>query len=182
MKLIEALEALNQSPPPQSTVLEVHLACGFTPLHFSTFLNAHLRRQFPDHKVLIGTGLFGDLSGNLERLEKERPAAVVVIIEWPDLDPRLGIRRLGGWDPGQLPDITGNVREQAARLVATLEKIGQRNILTVALPTLPLPPIAFTPGWQSSCGFSRGSAFKVFWHPHRQSTAAGANLSARLKV
>ena len=34
MKLVEALEALNESPRPESPVLEVHLACGFTPLHF----------------------------------------------------------------------------------------------------------------------------------------------------
>jgi FkbH-like protein len=150
MKLIEALEVLKQSPHPQSGVLDVHLACGFTPLHFLTFLHAHLRHLFPDQKVLIETGLYGDLPGNLERLEKEHPSAVVVVIEWADLDPRLGIRRLGGWGPRQLSDMVRGARDQAAGLYATLEGIGRNNAITLALPTLPLPPVAFTPGWQSS--------------------------------
>jgi len=96
MKLIDALEALKEDPESQSPVLDVHLACGFTPLHLLTFLNAHLRREFPNYKVLIRTGIFGDLLGYLERLERERPAVTVAVIEWADLDPRLGIRRLGG--------------------------------------------------------------------------------------
>jgi FkbH-like protein len=150
MKLIEALEALKQSPPSESPVLNVHLACSFTPLHLLTFLNAHLRQQFPDHKVLIRTGLFGDLAGNLERLEKEQPAVAVVLIEWSDLDARLGIRRLGGWGPRQLPDIARNARDQASRLSDILQRIARSNMVTVALPTLPFPPIAFTPSWQAS--------------------------------
>ena len=150
MKLIEALEALKQSPPPESAVLDVHLACGFAPLHFLTFLTAHLKREFPDHKVTVGTGLFGDLAGNLERLEKERPSAIAVVIEWSDLDPRLGIRRLGGWSPGRLTDLIGNVRSQAARLSGALERLGRNSAVALALPTLPLPPVALTPTWQSS--------------------------------
>jgi FkbH-like protein len=147
MKLVEALEALNESPRPESPVLEIHLACGFTPLHFLTFLNAHLRREFPEHKIAVEAGLFGDLPGNLERLERAQGSAVVAIIEWQDLDPRLGIRQLGGWAPRQLGDITQNVRGQAARLSDSLESIARRNNVTLALPTLPLPPVAFTPGW-----------------------------------
>src|ERR1035441_4844526 len=58
MKLVEALEALNESPRPESPVLEIHLACGFTPLHFLAFLNAHLRREFP--KLKIGPHLIAD--------------------------------------------------------------------------------------------------------------------------
>ena len=150
MKLIEALEALKQSPPPQSALLDAHLACGFTPLHFLTFLRAHLKGEFPDHKVIVRTGLFGDLAGNLGRLEEGRPSAIAVVIEWPDLDPRLGIRRLGGWEPGQLPDIVGTVRSQATRLSAALERVSRNSPVVLALPTLPLPPVAITPTWQSS--------------------------------
>jgi|NGEPerStandDraft_6_1074524.scaffolds.fasta_scaffold139051_2 hypothetical protein len=51
MKLVEAREVLNESPRPESPVLEIPLACDFTPLHFLTFLNAHLRREFPEHKI-----------------------------------------------------------------------------------------------------------------------------------
>ncbi len=150
MKLIEALDQLKQDLPATSPGLPIDLACGITPLHLATFLRAHLRRLFPNHQVLIRTGVYGDLAGNLERLKGQRPASIVVILEWQDLDPRLGIRRLGGWGPAKLPDILQNVRGQSDRLTGTLAQIAQGNTVVLSLPTLPIPPVAFTPGWQAS--------------------------------
>ena len=150
VKLVEALEALKHAPAPESPVLEVQLACGFTPLHFLTFLGAHLCGAFPAHRVAISTGAFGDLPGNLERLAKVQNSTIVVAVEWQDLDPRLGIRLLGGWNPAQLGDFVQSIREQSARVIAALEAVAQKNTVVVALPTLPIPPIAFTPGWHSS--------------------------------
>ena len=72
MKLIEALDELKQDLPAQAPALAVDLACGFTPLHFATFLRAHLRKQFPGHQVLIRAGLYGDLAGNIERLKRAK--------------------------------------------------------------------------------------------------------------
>jgi len=109
-----------------------------------------LRKQFPGHQVLIRAGLYGDLAGNIERLKSQSAATLVVILEWQDLDPRLGIRRLSGWAPNQLPDILGNVRDQTERLAGILQTIAQRTTVAFSLPTLPLPPIAFTPGWLAS--------------------------------
>ena len=149
MKLVEALEAVERSLPAESPLLNVQLACGFTPLHLLTFLNAHLRGQFPDHRVEIAAGLFGDLPGNLERAESADADATAAVIEWQDLDPRLGIRALGGWAPRHLADISGNVHDQALRVGDLLERISRSRTLAAALPTLPLPPVAFTPGWQT---------------------------------
>src|SRR5882672_1474782 len=148
MKLIEALEIIKQGPP-ESAAFAVDLACGFTPLHFQTFLHAHLQRLFPGNKVVVRTGLFGDLLGNLERIEKDLPGNVVAVVEWEDLDPRLGIRRLGGWSPAQLSDIVHGVERRAARIAETLERLGRRGVVALSLPTLPLPPAAFVPGWQA---------------------------------
>jgi FkbH-like protein len=150
MKLIEALDELKRDLPAQSPVLAVDLVCGFTPLHFATFLRAHLRKQFPGHQVLMRTGAYGDLGGNVERLESQSAATFVVILEWQDLDPRLGIRRLGGWAPTQLSDILRDVRGQTERLAGALARITRGNSVTLSLPTLPVPPVAFTPGWQAS--------------------------------
>ncbi len=150
VKLVEALEALKHNPAPESPGLEIQLACGFTPLHFLTFLGAHLRGAFPAHRVAIATGSFGDLPGNLERLAKVQDSTIVAVIEWQDLDPRLGIRLLGGWNPGQLGDFAQTVRDQSARVVTALVTVAQKNTVVVALPTLPIPPVAFTPGWFSS--------------------------------
>ncbi len=147
MRLLEALEAVKQNPAPESPELEVQLACGITPLHFSTFLHAHLRQEFPSHRIAITSGVFGDLPGNLERLESVVNSSVVALIEWQDLDPRLGIRSLGGWNPRQLPEIIRTVRDQTARISAALESLSAKNRVIVSLPTLALPPISFTPGF-----------------------------------
>ena len=150
MKLIEALEVMKQNRVDESPTFEIQLACGFTPLHFSTFLGAHLRREFPGSQVAISTGTFGDLPGNLERLAKTQGFTIVGVIEWQDLDPRLGIRLLGGWNPPQLNDILQTVRHQATRVLMALKTLSDRNVVVLALPTLPLPPVAFTPGYSSS--------------------------------
>ena len=150
MKLVEALEVLKHNPSAESPAFEIQLACGFTPLHFQTFLGAHLRGAFPRHRVSIVPGAFGDLAGNLERLSKIHDGTIVVVLEWKDLDPRLGIRILGGWRPGQLGEFAQTVRDHAERVLTALSVLAAGNTVAMALPTLPLPPVAYTPGWNMS--------------------------------
>ena len=150
MKLVEALEVLNRNPPAESPILQVQLACGFTPLHLRTFLGAHLSDGFPNHRIKIAPGLFGDLAGNLERLVETKNGTVVAVLEWPDFDPRLGVRILGGWRPSQLPEFSRTVRNYAERIVNALRALAAENTVVVALPSLPLPPLAFTPSWYMS--------------------------------
>ena len=144
MKLIDALELVRAQLPENALPLKVFLACGFTPLHLQTFLIAELRRLFPNHRIEIETGLFGDLAGNLERLNPTEFDIAAVAIEWEDLDSRLGIRRLGGWRPTDLPDIIGSANKQGARLAQDLKQISRSVLTCVCMPTLPLPPIFFT--------------------------------------
>ena len=150
MKLIEALQVAHRETAPGAAPLTVALTCGFSPLHLQTFLGAHLRLLFPDHQIELRTGIYGDLAGNLERLETAKLDAGAVVMEWSDLDPRLGIRRLGGWGPSDLGDIISNVRAQAARIQALLEGIAQRTPLAFCSPSLPLPPVSYMPGWRAS--------------------------------
>lgn len=89
MKLSEALKVTQV--PRNAPALPVALVCGLTPLHLETFLKAQLCLLFPDRTPELRTGLFGDLLGNFERLKDVSAAAVVV--EWSDLDPRLGLWR-----------------------------------------------------------------------------------------
>ena len=147
MKLLEALEAIKQNPASESPVLDIQLACGINPLHFSTFLHAHLRQSFPSQRISVNTGAFGDLPGNLERLGSIVNSSVVALVEWQDLDLRLGFRSLGGWSPRQFPEIIRTVRDQVARIAAALESLSKTNRVVVSLPTLPLPPISFAPGF-----------------------------------
>jgi FkbH-like protein len=144
MKLIEALELLAQPVSNGDPDFRVLLACGFTPLHLKTFLAAQLRTRIPRHRVGISTGLFGDLTGSIERLEPSEVHALAVVVEWGDLDPRLGIRGLGGWRPSNLPDIAESAQQAAARLQRVLVEVSRLVPTVVCMPTLPLPPLFWT--------------------------------------
>lgn len=144
MKLIDALEVLKRPVAEAAPGLTVFLGCGFTPLHLQTFLGARLRLVFPQHRVGIKTGLFGDLAGNIERLKPSGINAFTVVIEWGDLDPRLAVRNLGGWRPTSLPDIAESASRTAARLQRGLTGISDHVLISVCMPTLPLPPMFAT--------------------------------------
>jgi FkbH-like protein len=147
MKLAEALQIV-QTVPAGAPQLEVVLACGFTPLHLETFLRAQLCKLFPGRMPVVKTGLYGDLIGKLEGVDGA--LAAMVVIEWADLDPRLGLRRLGGWEPAKLPDILAQVEQFCERLHCCIAALA-RNIPVIAtFPTLPLPPVSFTSAARAS--------------------------------
>src|SRR5579863_5068186 len=149
MKLIEALEVLRKGPSEDSGPFAVSLVCSFTPLHLQTLLAAQLQLLDQQHHITLHTGLYGDLVGNLAKAVAAKSDAAVVIVEWEDLDPRLGIRSLGGWVPDVLPNILDNVKDRSATLANAIESVSQGIPLVVCFPTLPLPPISYTPGWQA---------------------------------
>jgi FkbH-like protein len=151
VNLLEALELSRKSPPAGASPLRIFLACGFTPLHLQTFLLAHLRQLLPENQIEIKTGLYGDLPGTLERLNPADSNTVIVPLEWSDLDSRLGIRILGGWQAADLHEIVASSELQVARLERDLSTVAQKVPVVVSLPTLPLPPLFFTsPGVASA--------------------------------
>jgi FkbH-like protein len=151
MRLSEALQILHKAPPDPSTPFKTFLASGFTPLHLKTFLAAYLRLALPAHRIEIETGLYGDLFGNLERLRDSGSNCGMVMLEWSDLDARLGLRSLAGWDHSALPEIADHVRSQLDRLRISLGKASQVLSVMMSLPTLPLPPIQYAvPSWNAS--------------------------------
>ena len=150
MKLIEALEILRTEPSEPTGTFRGFLACGFSPLHLQTFLGAHLRRSLPGRKTEILSGLYGDFWGNLDKLQGSDVDAGFIIVEWNDFDARLGFRSLGGWEPSILPEILDEVRVKTSLLIEKAERIACQAPLVVSLPTLPLPPVSFSPGWQAN--------------------------------
>jgi len=155
MKLVEALKIVQQPLPEDAEPFRVFLACGCEPLHLKTFLAAHLQRLHPDRRVSVETGLYGDCLGNVQRLKKAEVDAAALALEWSDLDPRLGIRQLGGWSPGALTDILNMVSVRLDCFQESLARAAERMPLALSLPTLPLPPVAFTPARQA-CAFDLG--------------------------
>lgn len=152
MKLIDALRAIEDHDRLGGQTLRVALVCGFMPLHLQTFLHAHLVQLFPENHIEITTGLFGDIAGTLKALKKEKVGAVALLLEWEDLDARLGIRQLGGWGPNKLENIVEQVRMRLAQLQLLLMDLARSAPVIVGLPTLPLPPLFLTTGWQSANG------------------------------
>ena len=150
MKLIDALELLKQPIPANAPVLRVFLGCGFTPLHLQTLLEAQLRLVRPGVRVELTTGLFGDLLGSLGRISPSGLDALAVVMEWSDLDPRLGIRNLGGWRPEDLADILESASRQTVHLEQIIRQLARSIPLIFCPPTLPLPPLFITRPQQSS--------------------------------
>jgi FkbH-like protein len=150
LRLLEALEIIHQARRADIDPFRLAVACGFTPLHLATFLHAKVKQSFEDRNVLLAeTGIYGDLIGNLHRALEARPDATAVIIEWPDLDPRLGIRQLGGWDPNAASEIAGNTRHSLGRIKSGLACLADKTPVAVCPPTLSLPPFFHEAGWHA---------------------------------
>jgi FkbH-like protein len=141
MTLLEALEVLKQPVSEPSSSQQMFLACGFTPLHLKIFLEAHLRLCFPANRGEIKTGLYGDLVGNLECLDTSSSSIACVVVEWSDLDPRLGIRSHSSWRPEDIADAVKSARHQCQRLTKLIQRLSESVPTYVSMPTLPLPPI-----------------------------------------
>jgi len=149
MNLLDALERLKRPAPVGARPLRVFLACGSTPVHLEAFLAAHLSDRCPTRRIEMRSGVFGDLAGNIERLRDEEYDALAVVIEWPDLDLRLGVRNLGGWEVDQLSDIVASAERSLDRLAAILQSTSSALPTCICLPTLPLPPMFSTTMRQS---------------------------------
>ncbi len=149
MKLSEALSVI-QGAPADATPFPVLLACGFSPLHLENYLAAHLQTVLPHRKVRISTGLYDDLAGTLEQFDPAGAQAVAIVIEWSDLDPRLGYRKLGGWGRRVAASILETVEATLRRLEIAISKIPSSVKVALALPALPLTPAFHTSGWQAS--------------------------------
>ncbi len=150
MNITEALK-ITQNVPRDARPFAITLACGFTPLHLQTFLAAHLQQALPDRKVTIASGLYGNLVGTLEAISSaELPDGLVIALEWPDLDARLDYRSAGSWGASAANDIVSSSQAMLDRLAAALVRIPSGLRIALSLPTLPLPPLFHTPGWQAS--------------------------------
>jgi FkbH-like protein len=150
MKLLEALNILEGARHRNGESFTCFLATGMNPLHLRTFLAAELELIYVHQKVDVQRGLYGDFLGNLDRLASADADCGIILMEWTDLDPRLGLRTVTSWSPSTCTDILSNAKSRVLQVQQTIEKTHQRMPLVLCAPTLPLPPISFVPGWQAS--------------------------------
>ena len=150
MTLNQALVIINsrKGAPVSGTY---YLACGFEPLHLATLLRAHLlERLTDDNNVEVHHGVYGDLRGNIESAARSSAAGAAIVLEWSDVDPRLGLRSSGGWSNEAKTDLIASCLERYTRLEAAIRALGHRMPVAIASPSLPLPPIGNTIRAQSS--------------------------------
>jgi FkbH-like protein len=174
MKLIEAIE-INNAAAAAARTRRYFLVCGFEALHLRSFLNAHLQIRFPQDKIDVAAGVFGDLAGNVSRARAADAAGTAVIVEWPDLDPRLGFRQLAAWTPEMQADILRTVEMNTARLRSELDELEKTCPVALCLPSLPLPPLASTPGTQAA-------AFELELACHSAMLGKWAAANRRIRV
>ncbi len=149
MKLRDALQII-QASGQSADRFPVLLACGCAPAHFKTFLHAHLQQRLPQRSVSVNDGLYGDLVGTLERAASVPLQGIVVALEWPDLDPRLGYRSTAQWTLASANDIAGEAEKSLDRIGAAIAKIARGVRIAFSFPTLPVPPLFPAPSWQLS--------------------------------
>src|SRR5258708_1403189 len=145
MRLSEALRINEQAVSATSPPRKIHLVCGFTPLHLETFVQANVRLNFPGEGVEIISGLFGDLEGNLRKASQAPSECALVVLEWSDLDERLGLRSSAGWGSEILADVLQQVPEKLRRIETGLGELAKRMPVAVLATTLPLPPLTHFP-------------------------------------
>ncbi|MDE3167736.1 MAG: HAD-IIIC family phosphatase [Acidobacteriota bacterium] len=147
MKLLEALRLLQQANR-EGAPFPLGLICGFYAQPLRTFLAAHLQQWLPDRRIVVREGRFGDLTGNLERYLQGPCGAAAVVLEWADLDSRLGVRVHGGWGRARVHDICGVVRAQLDAIGGLLAAASGAGVFAVSLPGVPPAPVEPVPGWQ----------------------------------
>ena len=137
MKLVEALRIANA--PQEGPPFNLLLACGFTPLHLETALKAHLRLRLPNRSIILRTGVYGNIAGTLGK-DYGHLDAVVVGIEWSDLDPRIGWRTMRQ----MAKDAISDVKMRLGLIAQAVNARAAQTPTAVMLPVLPIPPVFHT--------------------------------------
>jgi FkbH-like protein len=149
MRITDALRVIHNAPQDARPFL-VTLACGFTPLHLQTFLTAHLQQALPERLVIVKPGTYGSLVTTLEEAREKEIANLALVIEWMDLDPRLGSRARFLFTSGVLADIVATAEKSLERLLFLLKQLSAIAPIALSTPTLPLPSMFHCGGWQIS--------------------------------
>lgn len=143
MTLGEALKLVQQRKS-KSRRRSVFLVCGFQPLHLETFLQGHFASRHPEEAIDIQTGLYGDVERALSMAAESEAEAAVVVFEYADLDPRLGLRSTGNWALSVQADILENCQGRLTRLLEGLRQLAARMPAVLVPPTLPTPLLGHT--------------------------------------
>ncbi len=145
LTLLEALEIIKRSKAKRTIEFPIFFASGFTPLHLLSFTQAYLQASSPEETIIIKSGLFNDLFGNIEIPKKDEFRHLLIVVEWPDMDPRLGFRSNSGWSLSMVEDVIETIEKRTLMLLNAIRNASTEIPVTLCLPTLPVFPLSYTP-------------------------------------
>jgi FkbH-like protein len=125
--------------------LKIFLAIGFTPLPFTTFITAAAAQRRPHRHIKCTYGTYGDVVQAFSEASDQDLDLVLLVLEWSDLDPRLGLRRFGSSSPEIVADVLETISRRFEILLNSIEEKCRRIPITIAMPTMPLTPFFTTP-------------------------------------
>jgi FkbH-like protein len=137
---LSLLRAGAEQAEPSRTY-RVGIACSFTPLHLETFALAYITRKRPGMTISAVSGIYGDLPGTVDQLAQAGVDSCVALVEWFDLDPRLGCRDAVGAPVAEIDDILSTARLRLERIASRLQALGRQCPTALALPSLDLPAV-----------------------------------------
>jgi len=147
----EALEITRAKTSDPQQQYEIVLACGFTPLHLQIFLTAHLNVRNRNLNFSVKPGVFGDLAGCIESaVSNAAVQAIAIVLEWQDIDSRLGYREAGSWGRPLEAEIFESAGAALGRIAAAVERSADSVPVAISLPTLPFPPAFHAAAGQAS--------------------------------
>lgn len=137
----DAVERARAAQAREGDPFTLCFVCGSTPLALRTQLIAGLGERLPSRRIECAARSVDEL------LAGEAPSVhgLAVVCEWPDLDPRLGLRRCGGWGRDAAADAVAAAEVRLTMLADKLAEASRGSRVALALPTLALPPVFTTP-------------------------------------
>jgi FkbH-like protein len=148
MKLREAIRLKRAAAARAGRRYTAFLAMGAMPLHLETLFGASLAVAMPNRAIACRTGPYGDLLEAVGAAEAADAHGVAVVLEYRDLDPRLGYRRVGGWTRASVANLLNEAELRLEGLRRRLSRITASRIALV-MPNLPVPPLFGPPRGQS---------------------------------
>ncbi len=131
--------------PADAPELAVGIACSFSPLHLQTYLQASVQAAAGDRRVSMIPGLYGPVVESIQHVAGASPDLCAVVLEWPDLDPRLGIRESATAPRADLEELSATAEGRLNRLHQALTDLAGLCPVAVLLPSLDLPAIYAAP-------------------------------------
>ncbi|HEX5046491.1 MAG TPA: HAD-IIIC family phosphatase [Gammaproteobacteria bacterium] len=136
-----ALELARAAQSRDGEPFSVRLVTGLVPLALRVQLVAALGERVTGRRIDCSAKTFDELlAGGTDEAH-----GLAVVCEWPDLDPRLGVRAAGGWGADAAADAVAAAEARLAILADRVLQAARTSRVALALPALDLPPIFATP-------------------------------------